>query len=432
MCKVSIILPSYNVVKYIEQCLESAVEQTLSDIEILCIDAGSYDGTCEIIEKYEKKDHRIRLFRSNQKSYGYQVNIGIKEARGEYVGILETDDLVLKNMYEELYNIAKSNNLDFVKADFYRFTGEGQYQKKVLYKLDESNKNYNHVIDISKKQDCFRLVMNTWSGIYNTSFLKKNNIYHNETPGASFQDNGFWFQTFMYAKRAYFVDKPYYMNRRDNENSSVFSEKKTYCICDEYSFIYDCLKRDISLKKCFANTFGYYCYCAYKNNLKRIAEKDKYKFIQRYASDFRTYMKEGIVSKEFFACDEWDDLMSVIYYPQEYYELIKKEDEIIKQIKLSDNIVIYGAGGVGRYLYTRLAYCKSPANVVCFAVTSPDPEKKELYGKPILDIKSLVSYKDEALIVIATSDKYTEEIKATLDLIGFSKVIIFSLNRKLL
>lgn len=82
-----------------------------------------------------------------------------------------------------------------------------------------------------RMQSCF--IMNTWSGIYRRDFLEQYKIRHHETPGASFQDNGFWFQTFIYAKRAMILDTPYYMNRRDNPNSSVNNREKVYCINQE-------------------------------------------------------------------------------------------------------------------------------------------------------------------------------------------------------
>ena len=100
---VSIIMPSLNVANYIEECLASAVNQTLKEIEIICIDAGSTDGTAEIIERYAEKDKRIRLIKTEFKSYGAQVNLGIRLARGYYIAILETDDYVSCDMYENLY-----------------------------------------------------------------------------------------------------------------------------------------------------------------------------------------------------------------------------------------------------------------------------------------------------------------------------------------
>ena len=92
--RVSVILPSLNVAGYIEKAYKSVVRQTLEEIEIICIDAGSTDGTWDIIESVASKDDRITAIQSPVKSYGYQVNMGIDMACGEYIGILETDDYV--------------------------------------------------------------------------------------------------------------------------------------------------------------------------------------------------------------------------------------------------------------------------------------------------------------------------------------------------
>ena len=102
MPKVSVIMPSLNVVQYIQECMESVVRQTLSDIEIICVDAGSTDGTLEILQEFAKKDQRMSIIVSDKKSYGYQMNLGLKAAKGEYIGIVETDDFIEPNMYEDL------------------------------------------------------------------------------------------------------------------------------------------------------------------------------------------------------------------------------------------------------------------------------------------------------------------------------------------
>ena len=102
---VSVILPSLNVKPFIEECVESVINQTLENIEIICVDAGSDDGTLEILEDYANKDSRIKILRSDKRSYGHQMNLGIAAAEGEYVGILETDDYVEEDMYESLYEL---------------------------------------------------------------------------------------------------------------------------------------------------------------------------------------------------------------------------------------------------------------------------------------------------------------------------------------
>lgn len=82
MPKISVIMPSLNVAPYIRECMDSVICQTLNDLEILCIDAGSTDGTREVLEEYAGKDARIRLIESDKKSYGYQMNLGLEAAAG--------------------------------------------------------------------------------------------------------------------------------------------------------------------------------------------------------------------------------------------------------------------------------------------------------------------------------------------------------------
>ena len=89
---VSVLMPSLNVAPYIRQCMESVIGQTLQEIEILCIDAGSADGTAEVLREYAGKDPRVTLLHSDVKSYGHQINMGLENATGEYIGIVETDD----------------------------------------------------------------------------------------------------------------------------------------------------------------------------------------------------------------------------------------------------------------------------------------------------------------------------------------------------
>ena len=134
MPKVSVIMPSLNVAPYIRECMESVIHQTLRDIEILCVDAGSTDGTWEILEEYAQADRRIKLFHSEKKSYGYQMNLGLKEAVGEYIGIVETDDYILPEMYEELYAYAVEHDADFVKSDFDVFTTPAERLSQSLCK----------------------------------------------------------------------------------------------------------------------------------------------------------------------------------------------------------------------------------------------------------------------------------------------------------
>ena len=247
--KVSIIMPSLNTADYIDEALRSAVRQTLEDIEIICVDAGSDDGTYDIIQSYAQRDSRIKVYTSDVRSYGFQMNLGLEAATGEFIGIIEPDDYVALDMFSDLYDIACEHELDFVKADFYRFTRDAiSGDMHLVYNhLSQDTEDYWTVFCPNERLKSYFYIMNTWSGIYRRSFIEKFNIRHNETPGASYQDNGFFFQTFAHATRAMIVDHPYYMNRRDNPNSSMSNPGKVDAVRVEYDFIRDKLKEEPEL-----------------------------------------------------------------------------------------------------------------------------------------------------------------------------------------
>ena len=228
MIKVSVLMPSLNVVRYIRECMESVISQTMEEMEILCIDAGSTDGTLEILEEYVRKDRRVRLIKADKKSYGYQMNLGLKEALGEYIGVVETDDFILPNMYEKLYTFAKKNNADYVKSDFDIFTTLEDGQRIFLkYSLKKHSKiTYDTIYtpqDFLMRKQTIDIFI--WNGIYKRNFLLEKEIWFQETPGAAFQDCGFRYQVVLNAERGFFLEDSFYRYRRDNINSSTYNRK---------------------------------------------------------------------------------------------------------------------------------------------------------------------------------------------------------------
>lgn len=300
MPKVSIIVPTYNVEKYLVECMESIVNQTLQDIEIICVDDGSTDNSGKILDEYAVKDSRIKVIHKENGGYGKAMNVGLENATGEYIGIVEPDDYVELNMYEELYKIAHEKNLDLIKADFNRFVGKGSNLQLYYNQLDKTEENYHIIINPKKNTKIFDFIMNTWCGIYKREFLEKHHIRHNETPGASYQDNGFWFQTFIFAERVYFVNKPYYMNRRDNPNSSVKDKGKVYAMKHEYDFIYKFFENNPELKKFFIYNYYKAKFTNYTSTLKRVHKFLKKEFLNVFAQEFRTAVDIGEIDVNLF------------------------------------------------------------------------------------------------------------------------------------
>ena len=134
--KVSIVVPVYNVEQYLRECLDSLINQTLEDIEIICVNDGSTDGSLSILREYESNDSRVKVIDKPNAGYGQTMNVGMDVASGEYVGVVDSDDCVATDMYERLYQIAKQEDLELIKADFYRYfhddNGEPIYKKARL------------------------------------------------------------------------------------------------------------------------------------------------------------------------------------------------------------------------------------------------------------------------------------------------------------
>lgn len=232
--KVSVIMPSLNVAEYIEECMESVLRQTLRDIEIICVDAGSADGTREMLEDYAHKDSRIRVIDSDVRSYGRQVNTGIDAAGGKYIGIVETDDFIEDGMYEKLFLAAEENALDYAMADYKAFYGDAA-TGRVFHCIGSKPGMYGRILSMhGHAVNYVAGDVNIWRGIYSRSFLDINRIRLNETPGAAFQDICFMHRVRMQARRGMHINIYGYCHRRDRDGSSINSAKGLQYAAHEY------------------------------------------------------------------------------------------------------------------------------------------------------------------------------------------------------
>ena len=235
---ISIIMPSLNVADYIEECMNSVLSQTFINIEIICVDAGSTDGTLEILNHYVSIDSRIQLIHSDRKSYGYQMNLGIKAAHGDYIGIVETDDYVDPEMFERLYEAAMENKTDFVKSGYICFWDDTSGRFYNQFRCTGTQCVKGMKLDLDEKRQ-YRLadINHIWSGLYRRDFLLENDLWFNETPGASFQDTSFSILVGLMAKNCVYTDDSLYYYRTDRAESSVKSNDKYRCIIDEFDYI---------------------------------------------------------------------------------------------------------------------------------------------------------------------------------------------------
>jgi len=320
--KVSIVVPVCNVERYLRECMESCVNQTLRDIEIICVNDGSTDHCLEILKEYAAKDDRVKVIDKDNAGYGHTMNLGMDMAQGEYAAIVESDDFIAENMYERLYETAKKKDVDLVKADFYRvYESDGTYKLKYV-KTARNDYMYNRVINRSDGKyylEAFRAIMNTWSGIYRRSFLVENNIRHHETPGASFQDNGFYFKTFSYAESILFMNEGFYRYRMDNPDSSSNNKGKV----DAHKLEFGLLKEYIDqnhFDQIHQDLFYWKKYNSYIYNYQRIADEYKREYLHSISKEFQEELDAGKISSEVFYYPEIDEIEWIADSPDDYYE----------------------------------------------------------------------------------------------------------------
>lgn len=327
MPKVSILVPIYNVEKYLRQCLDSLINQTLKDIEIICINDGSTDACLDILQEYEKNDNRIRIINKINSGYGDSMNKGLNFATGEYIGVVESDDFVDTNMFEELYNIAKKNNCEIVKSDWFQYWTDKNLNRKFgkipRYKC-------NKIINAKKDKSLLRFTPSIWSAIYKREFLDNYNIRFLPTPGASYQDTSFTLKVFMCANRVIFTSKAYLHYRQDNINSSVKSTGKIYSICNEYQETERFIEEHSEL-----SPFKEYIYALeYKAclwNLQRMDEAFYLEFIDFFSTRFKAIYNSGILKFHFFKKVNFRTFNYLLNNKQKFLEKEKARQEKLKK-----------------------------------------------------------------------------------------------------
>ena len=392
MPKVSVIVPIYNAENYIEKCIDSILAQTLEDIEIICIDDGSADSSGQILDIYAAKDSRVRVSHRQNAGYGASMNAGIALSKGEYIGIVESDDCIADDMYETLYNAAQKYQLDMVKADAYYWLEKSNYlSNKHVTALDSF---YNKVLQDIDRNIFFQFFMNIWTGIYRRDFLKYKKIGFQETKGASYQDNGFWLQTCMYAEKAMWLNRAFYYYRQDNPEASVRSSEKMMAMTKEYEYVEKLLRQrgdENLLPYCYV-----YRLIREKGTFYRIADENKRVFCNQLITDYqkyKAYIKENV------SIDGW--YREMVKNPDEICgRIISKKNEIRQKLEECENIIIYGAGKKGdlifRSLYNEGYYDK----ISCFAV-SDNPSEDILAGKQILKVDDSLKKYQGALVIVA-------------------------------
>lgn len=180
--KVSVIIPVYNTEKYLTECLDSVLNQTFKDMEIICIDDGSQDNSFEILKKYSQKDSRIKCLNQTHKGGGAARNFGLDVAQGDYLAFLDSDDFYNLDYIEKMYSKAINTNADIVICGANSYDNNTGVYKKKLQALVEENLPNKDVFDYHDMEKyIFTSFHNwNWNKIFRKQFVNGNNIRFQE------------------------------------------------------------------------------------------------------------------------------------------------------------------------------------------------------------------------------------------------------------
>lgn len=231
--RISVIIPVYNVEPYLQQCLDSVCAQTMRDIEIICVDDGSTDGSLRILQDYVERDSRIKLLVQDNQGAGVARNYGLREAKGQYLSFLDADDFFEPEMLEEAHH-----GIEQYKADFVVFGSDQYYMDSkefirnpwVLRMRDIPP--YMPFTHRELTDNIFKTFVGwAWDKLYRRSFVEHHHLWFQEQRTTN--DMLFVFSALVLAKKIAVVDKVLAHQRRGSGSSlSVTREKSWYCFFD--------------------------------------------------------------------------------------------------------------------------------------------------------------------------------------------------------
>lgn len=237
---VSVIIPVYNVEKYLHQCLDSIMAQTIKDIEIICVDDSSTDGSYQILEEYAKRDERFKILKQPNKGAGAARNNGLSVAQGKYLSFLDSDDFFEPDMLELAYKKAEEDHADFVvfKSDQY-YTEENRYVDVSWTLREKELPPYTPFNHRQMTDNIFKVFVGwAWDKLYNRNFVLENHLFFQEQRTSN--DLLFVFSAVAIAKKITILKKVLAHQRRDAKDSlSKTRENSWHCFYDALTALRD-------------------------------------------------------------------------------------------------------------------------------------------------------------------------------------------------
>lgn len=261
--KVSVIVPVYNVEEYLEKCLDSLGKQTLKEIEIIVVNDESPDNSQKIIDKYSKKYTTIHGYQKKNGGVSDARNFGIQKATGEYIAFVDGDDYVTLDMYEKMYNKAKSGNFDVVVCDLNYVYEDGSI-KTISSRIEHDTTNI--------KKTYIDMYPCVWNKIYARELFNKKIEFKK---GVWFEDVDFLYKIFPYIKNIGVVKEPFNQYVQRSGSITKTFDKRLYNYIDNFNGLIDFYK-DRNIYKEYKKELEY-CYVRYiyATFIKQAANFDK-------------------------------------------------------------------------------------------------------------------------------------------------------------
>lgn len=410
--KISVILPVYNVEKYLPNCLDSIVEQTLDEFEIICIEDGSEDNSLQILKDYSKKYNNITIIEYGcNKGQAYARNRGIEVAKGKYIYFMDSDDrLKRKDGLEIIYNYAEEWKLDCLIFD-----ASVVYESPKLYELYFTDKfcnryDYEGVYEgISYFSECyyngdFRCAV--WQQLWSREFIVGYELYFDEDTSPH-EDLLFTFKAFLQTRRLKYIRESIYEYRCRESSSTTtgFSLKrfKSYCLCYFYSIMY---LQDRMFSEQYEDSI-----VEYLNDIKKIVKSRAIELI-----------KNGVNVYSIFPNTDKQYVYLKLMLTEDYPELPRLLSSENYRACTSNIPIVYGVGTVGENVLRML---KSFGIEDFFlAVTKRKKNASYLNGRKIYEIAELTQYKD-CCVIIASKSYNRNEMESNAKTLGFQNIVLF-------
>lgn len=310
---VSVIIPVYNVEKYLRQCLDSVTAQTLSDIEIICVNDSSTDGSLSILEEYAEKDDRIRVVTQKNGGAGAARNRGLSMASGKYLSFLDSDDFFEPDMLELAYRKAEEDRADFVVFNSNQYYTDKEKFVEVAWTLRVKEiPPYTPFSHRQMTDNIFKVFVGwAWDKLYNREFVMKNHLLFQEQRTSN--DMYFVFSAVAIAKRISVVNKVLAHQRRDAKDSlSKTRENSWYCFYDALMALRGRLQEEGIFKETKKDYINYALHSTLWN-INTLAEPTRSKLIDKMNS-------------------EWFEALGIKGKPEDYF-YNKKEYKQYKKIR---------------------------------------------------------------------------------------------------